>query len=84
MIPANRLRVRPATVDDLDLLTAFSAAMAWETEQRRLDVTRLRQGTQAVIEQPDRGQFYVAELRQDPPADTVVMGQLLITYEWSD
>lgn len=55
MIPANRLRVRPATVDDLDLLTAFSAAMAWETEQRRLDVTRLRQGTQAVIEQPDRG-----------------------------
>lgn len=84
MIPANRLRVRPATVDDLDLLTAFSAAMAWETEQRRLDVTRLRQGTQAVIERPDRGQFYVAELRQDPPADTVVMGQLLITYEWSD
>lgn len=84
MIPAERLCVRPARVEDLDILTTFSAAMAWETEQRRLDVTRLRQGTQAVIDRPERGQFYVTELRQEPPADTVIVGQLLITYEWSD
>lgn len=84
MIPAERLCVRPARVDDLDILTTFSAAMAWETEQRRLDVTRLRQGTQAVIDRPERGQFYVTELRQESPADTVIVGQLLITYEWSD
>ena len=69
MIPAEHMRVRPATVEDLDILTTFSAAMAWETEQRRLDITRLRQGTQAVIDCPERGQFYVAELRQEPPAE---------------
>ncbi len=84
MMPSDRLCIRPATLEDLDVLTRFSAAMALETEQRRLDLTRLRQGTQAVIDQPDRGQYYVADLRQDALADTVIVGQLLITYEWSD
>lgn len=84
MIPAERWHIRPATLDDVDILTTFSAAMAWETEQRRLDVTRLRQGTQAVIDQPARGQFYVAELRENPSPDRVIVGQLLITFEWSD
>jgi len=84
MILADHLTVRPATLDDLDTLTAFSAAMAQETEQRTLDETLLRQGTQAVLEQPQHGRFYVADLRQAAPLDTVIVGQLLITYEWSD
>lgn len=81
---ADSLTVRPATLDDLDALTTFSAAMALETEQRTLDRARLRLGTQAVLEQPERGRFYVADLRPEPPADRVPVGQLLITYEWSD
>ena len=81
---ADSLTVRPATLEDLDALTTFSAAMALETEQRTLDRARLRLGTQAVLEQPERGRFYVADLRPEPPADRVTVGQLLITYEWSD
>ena len=50
-----RLTIRPAMVNDLDVLTEFSAAMALETEHRRLDKTRLRAGTQAVIERPEHG-----------------------------
>ena len=84
MISADHLRIRQATLQDLDVLTRFSAAMALETEHRKLDLSRLRLGTQAVIDQPERGQFYVADLHQDAPADTVTLGQLLITYEWSD
>lgn len=84
MILAEHLTLRPATQVDLETLTAFSAAMALETEQRTLDRTRLRLGTQAILDQPDRGQYYVADLRQDAQADTVTVGQLLITYEWSD
>ena len=84
MTPANHLTVRPATLEDLETLAEFSAAMALETEQRTLDRTRLRMGTQAVIDQPERGQYFVADLRQDIQADTVTVGQLLITYEWSD
>ena len=84
MTLADHLIVRPATLEDLETLTEFSAAMALETEQRTLDRTRLRMGTRAVIDQPERGQYFVADLRQETQADTVTVGQLLITYEWSD
>ncbi|HNV24624.1 MAG TPA: N-acetyltransferase [Nitrospira sp.] len=84
MMSADQLRIRQATLQDLDVLTTFSAAMALETEHRHLDLLRLRLGTQAVMERPERGQYYVADLRQDASADTVTIGQLLITYEWSD
>ncbi|HNA86896.1 MAG TPA: N-acetyltransferase [Nitrospira sp.] len=84
MISADQLRIRPATVQDVDVLTTFSAAMAWETEHRRLDLARLRLGTQAVIDRPEQGQYYVADLHRNAPADTVTVGQLLLTYEWSD
>ncbi len=76
--------VRPATLEDIETLTEFSVAMALETEQRTLDRPRLRRGTQAVIDQPERGQYFVTDLRQKTQADTVTVGQLLITYEWSD
>lgn len=84
MISADQLRIRPATVQDVDVLTTFSAAMAWETEHRRLDLARLRLGTQTVIDRPEQGQYYVADLHRNAPADTVTVGQLLLTYEWSD
>lgn len=84
MISADQLRIRLATVQDVDVLTTFSAAMAWETEHRRLDLARLRLGTQAVIDRPEQGQYYVADLHRNAPADTVTVGQLLLTYEWSD
>ena len=72
------VRVRSATLADLDVLVQFSAAMAKETEGRVLDVERLRQGTRAVLESSERGFYLVAE------AASTVIGQLLITYEWSD
>jgi GNAT superfamily N-acetyltransferase len=55
-----------------------------ETEQRALDHARLRLGTRAVFERPERGRFYVAVLQPDLSTDRVTVGQLLITYEWSD
>jgi GNAT superfamily N-acetyltransferase len=77
---ADDIVIRPARLDDVETLTRFSAAMAKETEHRNLDTDRLRQGTLAVFERADRGTFYVAEHR----ASRLVVGQCLITYEWSD
>lgn len=82
MTSLDHLKVRPARRDDLDRLTEFSAAMALETEGRTLDRARLQQGTLAVFERPEHGLFMVAEIPQDPAP--LVVGQLLITYEWSD
>lgn len=78
----NGLIIRPARTEDVDALVRFSAAMALETEGRRLDETRLRQGTQAVLDSPARGFYTVAELTDRSPR--LVVGQLLVTFEWSD
>jgi ribosomal protein S18 acetylase RimI-like enzyme len=79
---SHQLTVRPAGRDDVDSIVAFSAAMAWETEQRRLDEARLREGTQTLLSTPSSGFFMVAEVRE--PERSAVVGQLMITYEWSD
>src|SRR2546425_10308296 len=78
----DRLIVRPARMEDVDMLVTFSAAMALETESRRLDMDRLRRGTQRVFDSPTRGFYVVAELPQE--SSPGVIGQLLVTYEWSD
>lgn len=76
------LKVRLARLEDAEIIASFSAAMALETEGRRLDPDRLYDGTIALLNSPDRGFFMVAELEQ---ADNrQLLGQLMITYEWSD
>ena len=78
----DHLNVRRARPEDVATIASFSAAMALETEGRRLDPDRLYDGTIALLASPDRGFFMVAELQQ---ADwRQLIGQLMVTYEWSD
>ena len=70
--------IRPATAADLDHLVAWNAAMAAETEHKTLDPAVLRKGVQAVLDEPCRGFYLVAE------RDGQAVGSLLVTYEWSD
>ena len=71
-------KVRAAGVEDLDALVAGNVALAEETERVRLDIDTLRQGIRALLESRAPGRYWVAEL------DGRVVGQLLITFEWSD
>ena len=82
MLVLDHLNVRLARPEDAATIASFSAAMALETEGRRLDLDRLYDGTIALLESPDRGFFMVAEL--DQTNDRQLLGQLMITYEWSD
>lgn len=82
MILSLPIRVRQADHADVNTLVGFSAAMAEETEGRRLDRGRLRDGTIALLDAPERGFFIVAEI-QDREW-TRVVGQLMVTFEWSD
>lgn len=72
------IHVRPAVLDDLDVVVRFNAAMALETEHLTLPQERLRQGVLSVLTDSSKGAYYMAEL------DGQVAGQLLLTYEWSD
>ncbi|OOG49799.1 GNAT family N-acetyltransferase [Rhodanobacter sp. C01] len=72
------LLIRAASLTDLPELLAWNAAMAWETEQKRLDSAVLERGVRGVFEQPRRGFYLVAE------REGTAVGSLLVTYEWSD
>lgn len=72
------VQIRAAAPHDLPDLVAWNAAMAWETEQKRLDPDTLRRGMEGVFKQPGRGFYLIAE------RDGVAVGSLLVTYEWSD
>ena len=73
-----QLKVRPAEAGDLDVLISGNVALAEETERVRLDVDTLREGIRALLESRAPGRYWVAEM------DGGVVGQLLITFEWSD
>jgi len=77
---APRWRVRDARPADAAWLVAGNTAMARETEALTLDPTRAAAGVAAVLADPARGFYLVAE----DPATAAPVGQLMVTYEWSD
>jgi len=73
-----RVCVRPARPDDRDVVTDFNIRLAHESENLDLDPATVRTGVERVLSDPTRGRYFVAE------AGGAVVGQTLITYEWSD
>ena len=74
----NDLTIRIAVPLDTDTIAQFNAAMAWETEHKRLDLPTLTRGVEGVFTNADNG-FYLVAANGDE-----LVGSLLITYEWSD
>ncbi len=72
------MRIRKATLADAPAIAEFNLRLAEETEQLRLNPQTVSAGVTAVLSDPAKGLYFVAE------ADGAVAGQLMITYEWSD
>lgn len=72
------IRMRDARVEDAETIALFNEAMALETEAIRLDPAVVRAGVRAVLDDPAKGRYFVAERGSE------IAGALLITYEWSD
>ena len=70
--------IRNATVDDIEVMADWAVAMAWETEQKKLDPDTVRRGIRGVFDQPGRGRYFIAERHGE------AAGTLMLTYEWSD
>jgi GNAT superfamily N-acetyltransferase len=70
--------VRPARPTDLEFIVDGNARMALETEDRELDRDLLEEGVAAVLADPSKGRYFVADDGDGP------VGQLMLTYEWSD
>ncbi|MFA6627926.1 MAG: GNAT family N-acetyltransferase [Bacilli bacterium] len=70
--------IRKATQEDLETLILYNLYLAQETENLTLDPAIVKQGVNNVLEDPLKGCYWVDERNQ------MIVGQLLITYEWSD
>lgn len=72
------MKIRHAKASDAVLIADFNRRLAWETERRRLNRSRVLRGVNALLKDKAKGFYLVAEI------DGQVAGQLLITFEWSD
>ena len=76
------IRIRAAGDGDVETLSGFAAAMAAETEDKPLDVNRVRQGLQSLLRN-GQGRVWVAEADQDD-GRWVIVGSVLATWEWTE
>lgn len=72
------IKIRKASFSDKKIIANFQMNMALETENVKLDEQTVFKGVNQVLEDPTKGQYFVAETNGN------VIGSLLTTYEWSD
>lgn len=72
------IRIRDAQFEDWPCIADFNRKLARETESRELDRATVEAGVRAVLTNPERGRYFVAECHGIP------VGQLMCTHEWSD
>lgn len=72
------ITIRRALLSDASIIEEFNSRMALETEGKTLDADVLRAGVAAILTDSQKG-FYL--LACD---DNRILGQLMITFEWSD
>jgi len=69
-------------LSDTAVVAEFNSRMAWETEKRQLEPNRVREGVAVLLGDPAKGTYFLAE--SENAGTKTVVGQVLITYEWSD
>jgi GNAT superfamily N-acetyltransferase len=72
------MQIRDAQPADARVIAGFNLRMAMETEGRPLDPDLINPGVEALLADATKGRYWVAEMRGQ------VVGQLMVTYEWSD
>jgi ribosomal protein S18 acetylase RimI-like enzyme len=72
------IEVRRATAADLDCVCEFNHLLATESEGKALDAALLTNGVKAVLADAAKGLYFLAEEGAN------VLGQMGLTYEWSD
>ena len=72
------MKIRKARPADAAIIATFNRNLAWETEKLRLNRRIVDRGVGALLEDPSKGIYFVGE------QDGQIVGQLMITYEWSD
>ena len=76
--PAVTVAVREATPGDVSLMARWAEAMAFETENKQLDLDIVSRGIGIGVADPSRSRYFMAQIDGEP------VGTLMFTFEWSD
>ena len=69
---------RKALNKDIDVIARYNYNLAYETENKILDMNILTRGVEAIIKDENKGIYHVCEINGE------VVGQIMYTFEWSD
>lgn len=72
------INVREASIADAAIIADYNARMAAEIEHRVLDPAIALRGAKLGLQRPELARYWMAEV------DGRVVGQAMVTYEWSD
>lgn len=72
------IQIREGRLEDVPTIVEYNQRMALETENKELDMDTVMEGVKQGLLQPEKCLFFVAEVQG------VVVGQAMVTYEWSD
>jgi GNAT superfamily N-acetyltransferase len=76
--PSESFDIQPARLADAEILARFNCQLADETEGKVLNPETVLRGVCGLFDDRSRGRYLVAREKDS------VIGQLLITIEWSD
>lgn len=77
------MKIRKAVLKDAGTITEFNLKLAHESEGLRLNHKIAGKGVRALFQDPAKGIYFLAE-RKTPEGKKEIIGQLMITLEWSD
>ncbi|NIM11248.1 MAG: GNAT family N-acetyltransferase [Candidatus Aminicenantes bacterium] len=72
------IKIRKAVLKDVETIAKFNMLAAKETENMEVDPDTALRGAKAIIKDPHKGFYLVAEMKGQ------IIGQLMVTNEWSD
>lgn len=72
------MKIRRATIEDKNIIVEYNYSLAYETEDKKLDLDILEKGVVAILKDENKGVYHLCEI------DGKIVGQIMYTYEWSD
>ena len=72
------IHIRPAGLEDCDVIAEFNCRLAEETENKQLDSVTIRAGVEALLRDVNKGRYWLACHGER------IVGQVMHTWEWSD
>ena len=56
------MKIRRATINDVSIIAEYNYNLAFETEDKKLDIDVLTRGVKSLIEDESKGVYYLCEI----------------------